>query len=83
MSYFTVPTATDEFYEIKGISGRRPTDKGFEYLIDWWLPDGSIETSIELAAFLESSDPDTWLPLLDAFDTRYPDSDAVIGDWNW
>lgn len=67
--------------EVKGVVGRRPTCQGFEYLIDWWTPDGSVVRTAELASDLESSDPDFWLPLLDLFDLRFPTSREVIGEW--
>jgi len=78
---FQLPIPTEERYIIHKVAGRRPTEQGFQYLIQWEMDDGSIETSPEYSYFLEQNDYDTWAPLLDTFDRRYPDSEAVIGDW--
>jgi hypothetical protein len=77
MSY-NMPESTQEEYEVDSIIGRRPTEQGFQYLIRW-IEDGKFTYSAEYAFYLESSDPDFWLPLLDAFDNAYPR--GVVGDW--
>ena len=81
MSRFQPPDTTDEAYTIHQIIGRRPTERGLQYLIEWEMDDGSYEVSPELASFLEYTDFDTWNPWLDEFDEQYPNSEAVIGDW--